>query len=51
MTASANILILGCRGMFGSVTAKELKEHASDVLSRVQYGGERGYEQAHQART
>ena len=24
-----------------SVTAKELKEHASDVLSRVQYGGER----------
>ena len=24
-----------------SVTAKELKEHASDVLSRVQYGRER----------
>jgi prevent-host-death family protein len=24
-----------------AVTAKELKEHSSDVLSRVQYGGER----------
>jgi prevent-host-death family protein len=24
-----------------AVTAKELKEHSADVLSRVQYGGER----------